>query len=80
MTSFPQAWLVPLNLLPQAWLRTDWFAVLAAFVAVNTLMYVALSIGHMLPKPYFSDLLPRRGRRAQDRSIYAGTASPEQQD
>lgn len=69
--------LVPLTVLPEAWLRTHWFAVLAAFVAANTIMYVALSVGHLLPKPYVSDWLPRRGRRTQDRSIYAGTRDTE---
>lgn len=66
-----------MGLLPEAWLSKEWFAVLAAFVAVNTIMYVALSIGHMLPKPYLSDWLTDRSRRAADRSIYAGTR-PEQ--
>lgn len=74
----PVAWSAPLSVLPAAWLRTEWFAVLAAFVAVNTIMYVALSIGHLLPKPYLSDWLRGRGRRAADRSIYAGTTQPDQ--
>ena len=73
-----EVWLSSLGLLPEAWLRTEWFVVLAAFVAVNTVMYVVLSIGHILPKPYLSDWIGSRGRRSQDRSIYAGTAPPHE--
>lgn len=55
-------------LLPVAVLQSEWFAVLAAFVAVNTLLFVSLALTKILPAP-------RRGhrgrsRRAETRSIY----------
>lgn len=31
-------------------LKSDWFRVLAAFVAVNTLIYAALSLAKLFPK------------------------------
>ena len=31
-------------LLPESVLSSDWFAVLAAFVAINTVMYVTLAV------------------------------------
>jgi hypothetical protein len=31
-------------------LRSDWFRVLAAFVAVNTLIYAALALRKLIPK------------------------------
>ncbi|HWI42248.1 MAG TPA: hypothetical protein VNS81_01410 [Nocardioides sp.] len=63
--------LVPLGiLLPESVLRSPWFAVLAAFVAVNTLMYAALALAKVSPKLYPRDWLPRRYRRGETRSIY----------
>ncbi|WP_238439568.1 hypothetical protein [Microbacterium sp. JZ31] len=54
-------------LLPESILHSEWFAVLAAFVAVNTLLYLALAIAKLMPKPR-----PRRGRvvRSETRSIH----------
>ncbi|WP_236014357.1 hypothetical protein [Microbacterium stercoris] len=55
-------------LLPESFLTSDWFAVLAAFVAVNTLMYVALATVKILPKvrlPWSG-----RSRRSETRSIH----------
>ncbi len=43
---------------------------LAAFVAINTVMYVALAIAKTLPKVHVRDWLPRGYRRAETRSIY----------
>jgi hypothetical protein len=61
---------VPMGLvLPREVLSTPAFQFLAAFVAINTLMYVALAIAKMLPKVYFSDWVHRRGRRQETRSI-----------
>lgn len=57
-------------LFPQSILSTTWFAVLATFVAVNTIMYAALGIAKALPKLYPRDWLPRRYTRSQTRSIY----------
>lgn len=51
-------------------LHTEAFAVLAAFVAINTLIYVALAVAKMLPKVYLSDWIHRSNRRAQTRSIH----------
>ncbi len=55
---------------PESVLSTDGFAVLAAFVAINTVMYVALAIAKMLPKVYVSDWVRRSNRRSQTRSIH----------
>ncbi|WP_231916078.1 hypothetical protein [Microbacterium karelineae] len=55
-------------LLPVEVLHSDGFALLAAFVAVNTLVYLALAVLKILPVPR----PPRRGRtrRAETRSIH----------
>lgn len=57
-------------LLPESVLDSEVFGVLAAFVALNTVMYVALAVAKMLPKVYVSDWVGGRGRRSQTRSIY----------
>jgi hypothetical protein len=57
-------------LLPESFLRSDGFAVLAAFVAINTVMYVALAVAKMLPKVYVTDWFTHRDRRGQTRSIH----------
>lgn len=57
-------------LLPESVLASPWFGVLAAFVALNTIMYVALAIAQLLPKIYLSDLVSRRSRRSETRSIH----------
>lgn len=70
------ALVVPLGILfPEALVRSEPFAILAAFVAINTVVYVALSVAKALPKIYFTDYLPRRYQRAETRSIHpdAGT-------
>jgi hypothetical protein len=59
-----------LTILPSVVLHAEWFAVLTAFVALNTIMYVALAVGKVLPKVYLSDWVPSRNRRSQTRSIY----------
>lgn len=56
-------------LLPEEVLQSEFFAVLAAFVAINTIMYVTLAIAKMLPRVYVSDLLRGRNRRRQPRGI-----------
>jgi biofilm PGA synthesis N-glycosyltransferase PgaC len=43
---------------------------LSAFVALNTIMYVALAIAKMLPKLYLSDWVRRYGRRTEIRGIH----------
>ncbi|HJR50695.1 MAG TPA: hypothetical protein VJ794_06280 [Gemmatimonadales bacterium] len=61
-------------LLPESVLGSDLFAVLAAFVAINTVMYVALAIAKMLPKVYLGDFVNGRNRRSETRSIYPDAA------
>ncbi len=56
-------------LLPESVLSSSGFAVLAAFVAINTVMYLVLSIAKMLPKVFLSDWVHSRNRRSQTRSI-----------
>lgn len=57
-------------LLPESFVETDAFAVLAAFVAINTVMYTALAVAKMLPKIYLSDFFSDRSRRSETRSIH----------
>ncbi len=61
-------------LFPQSLLHSELFGVLAAFVAINTMMYAALAIAKMCPKVYVADWLPRRNRRSETRSIHPGDA------
>ena len=56
-------------LLPEALLRSHVFMVLAAFVAINTIIYVTLAIAKMLPKVYVRDWVSTRNRRTETRSI-----------
>ncbi len=63
-------------LFPASILNSEWFAVLSAFVAINTIMYTVLAIAKMLPKVYVSDLWHRRDRRMTNRSIHP---TPEEQ-
>jgi hypothetical protein len=60
----------PLTILPSVLLHAEWFAVLTAFVALNTIMYVALAVGKVLPRVYLSDWIHAPNRRSQTRSIY----------
>jgi hypothetical protein len=61
---------VPMGvLLPDSILRNELIAVLAAFVAINTIVYVTLAVAKMLPKLYLRDYLSSRNRRAETRSI-----------
>ena len=55
---------------PSSLLHSEGFAVLAAFVAINTVMYAALAVAKMLPKVYPSDWLQGSNRRARVRGIY----------
>jgi len=61
---------------PSSLLSSQWFAVLSAFVAINTVLYTALAIAKILPKIYVSDLWQRRDRRMTNRSIHP---TPEEQ-
>jgi hypothetical protein len=59
-----------LTVLPESTMQSHWFGVLASFVAVNTILYVTLSIFKIMPKAYLSDFIKHHGRRAETRSIY----------
>jgi hypothetical protein len=61
---------------PASLLAQPWFAVLSAFVAINTVLYTALAIAKVLPKVYVGDLWHRRDRRLVNRSIHP---TPEEQ-
>lgn len=68
-------------LLPTELLHSSGFAVLAAFVAINTVMYASLALAKVLPKVYLSDLWTSVNRRAENRSIHPdGTPSPADPD
>jgi hypothetical protein len=56
-------------LLPESTLGEEFIAVLAAFVAINTIVYVTLAVAKVLPKIYLSDVLTSRNRRGETRSI-----------
>lgn len=56
-------------LLPEDLLRNQLVAVLAAFVAINTIVYVTLAVAKILPKIYVRDWIGTRNRRAETRSI-----------
>jgi hypothetical protein len=55
-------------LLPESVLHTDVVAVLAAFVAINTLLYLTLAVVKILPRPRFS--WRGRSRRRETRGIH----------
>lgn len=57
-------------LFPESLVRSQVFAILAAFVAINTVVYVALSIAKAMPKIYVRDYLPRDYERTETRSIH----------
>lgn len=60
---------VPMGvLLPDSILRNELIAVLAAFVAINTIVYVTLAVAKILPKLYLRDYLSARNRRSETRS------------
>lgn len=61
------------NVFPNEWLSSPWYATLTAFVAVNTLVYVVLSVAKILPRVHPTTWLRGSGeatRRRESRSIY----------
>ena len=61
----------PMGLLfPESILRNEFVAVLATFVAINTIVYVTLAVAKVLPKVYLGDWIGSRSRRAETRSIH----------
>jgi hypothetical protein len=65
MTGALLAWV-----LPESIMYSPWFAALSAFVAINTVLYLTLSVIKLFPKAYFSDWVNQRNRRSESRSIY----------
>ena len=51
-----------LGLLPESVLHSGWFAVLAAFVAINTVMYVVLALAMLIRG--FVDAIMMRSQQA----------------
>ena len=66
-------------LLPESVLHSDWFAVFATFVAVNTVIYVILSVSKLIPvMRQFWFRKPKD--RAETRSIYPEGVRPQADD
>ena len=62
-------------LLPESILRNEFFAVLAAFVAINTIVYVTLAVAEDAAQGLLSrDWIGTRNRRRETRSIRPGRA------
>lgn len=62
---------VPAGILfPESILHTPGFAVMATFVAINTVMYAALAVAKILPKLHRPAWLRRSHERSETRSIY----------
>lgn len=59
-------------LLPESLMNSNFYAILTLFVAINTLIYVALAVAKILPKIYMSDWIQRRRTRSETRSIHPG--------
>lgn len=63
-------------LLPRAVLQTEWFGVFAAFVAINTIIYVVLSLSKLFPVIRFGWRRDGRELRVEERSIYPEGSGP----
>jgi hypothetical protein len=57
-------------LLPESFLQSRFFIILATLVALNTVIYAALSLVHLLPKWFKPTWLRGHKQRAATRSIY----------
>jgi hypothetical protein len=57
-------------LLPESFLHSRFFLILATLVALNTVVYAALSLVHVLPKWFRPSWLRGHRQRAATRSIY----------
>lgn len=62
------------HLLPPSWLHSTAYDVLMIFVAINTIMYGALSVAKVLPALHPTEWFSRK-RRAETRSIYPDGAA-----
>ncbi|WP_235563886.1 hypothetical protein [Arthrobacter sp. Soil763] len=69
------ATLLPAGLLfPESLLHSQWFAILATFVAINTVMYAALALAKILPKLHPTEWIRTRNERSETRSIHPDAA------
>lgn len=57
-------------LLPESFLHSRFFIILATLVALNTVVYAALSVVHMLPKWFRPSWLRGSKKRRATRSIF----------
>lgn len=57
-------------LLPESFMQSSFFVILATLVALNTVIYAALSLIHVIPKWFRSSWLRRNRTRQITRSIY----------
>lgn len=57
-------------LFPETVLQSGWFTVFATFVAINTIVYVALSVAKLFPVIRFGGRRGGFNRRSESRSIY----------
>ncbi|MEY4554485.1 MAG: hypothetical protein RL197_912 [Actinomycetota bacterium] len=57
-------------LLPESFLHSSFFVILATLVALNTVIYAALSVVHILPKWFRMSWLRHQRKRGVTRSIY----------
>ena len=71
MPSAALASLLPAGVLfPESVVQSGSFKVLAAVVAINTVMYGALAVAKMLPRVHPSDWFGGGNRRRENRSIH----------
>lgn len=67
------------GVLPHEWLTSSWYAALTAFVAVNTILYLVLSVSKVMPRLNPGAWLRRRDgapARRESRSIYGDAGAP----
>lgn len=57
-------------LLPAEVLSSQWFSVLATFVAINTVVYLVLGVIKILPRIRFGNRHQGASRRSETRSIH----------
>jgi hypothetical protein len=57
-------------LLPESFMLSRFFVILATLVALNTVIYAALSVVHLVPKWFNQSWLRGRKTRKATRSIY----------
>jgi hypothetical protein len=57
-------------LLPESFMQSRFFVILATLVAINTTIFAALSLMHLIPKWIRAGWLRRNRKRRITRSIY----------